>query len=134
VVIEVSSDRSRYFSVSLFRITKLKFPDYYSPFFLDDLDWPEKGKLMAGFSTKQLEEIDNYSASISWHYETEESLAGLLEEIKIQLIKVGLPTLEFAKEHGPRELETFAIVQEIKKKSQQLYLQQLDPISRFPLE
>lgn len=134
VIIEVFSDRKLYASTSLFRLTKLKFPSYYAPFFLDNLDWPEKGRLMASFSTEQLGEIDKYLESIHWYYDSEESLVGLLEEVKVQLINVGLPTFSFVNDNGVKEIKSFDLSLEMKRKSNQLYLMQLNSISRFPME
>ena len=100
VFAEVFRDKKLFFSISLFRLTQKKFPSYYGPFFFDDLDWTEKGRLMASFSTKQLEEIDKYLESIHWHYNSEESLIELLYEIKIQLINVGFTNDFLRKREG----------------------------------
>jgi hypothetical protein len=134
VIVEAGSDKAKYGSVSLFRLTKLKFPTYYSPFFLDDLDWPGKSALMASFSASQLEEIDNYLDSIDWYYDSEASLVALLHEIAIQVKQVGLPTIGFVKELVVNGLESYNLSLEMKRKANQLYLLQLDPGSAFPNE
>ncbi|RZL05415.1 MAG: hypothetical protein EOO89_26520 [Pedobacter sp.] len=115
-------------------MTTLKFPSYYSPFFRDDLEWSEKGELMASFSSGQLEEIDQYLKSIHWYYDSEEALIKLLDEIKTQLIVVGLPTIKFVKENAAKELDYYTLRLEMRTKSSQLYLMQLDPKSRFPVD
>ena len=134
VFIGISNEAKVESTSTLFRLTKLKFPSYYGPFFLDDLDWAEKGRLMGSFSSKQVEEIDSYLESIQWHYDSEESLVNLLNEIKTQLINVGLPTLNFFIENEVKDIEPFSLRLKIKKRSNQLYVKQLDPISRFPIE
>ena len=133
VDIEMSGN-NLFFSHSLFRITKLKFPPYYSPFFQYKLDWEEKGNLMASFSEEQVAEIDKYVESIQWHYSSEESLVELLEELKIQLCIVGLPAMDLAKEHTINQRESFEYTGIFTGKLKELYLMQLPPISRFPIE
>jgi len=132
VIIEVSSATNAKCDVSLFRMTKLKFPAHYGPFFLDNLDWPEKGALMASFSPQQVDEIDKYLASILWYYDSEESLVNMLREIKAQIINVGFPTISFMKERYHQNLDSSQHSFEMQKKSKGLYLDQLDLISRFP--
>ena len=101
---------------------------------LYDLGWPEKGDLMASFSAKQLEEIDKYLESINWYYDSEASLIALLHEMGTQLVTVGLPTIDSIKHYEVKDLESFSLSREMKRKSNQLYLMQLDPVSRFPNE
>ncbi len=127
-------DQKINYSIPLFRLTKESFPVFYGPFFLDKLSWTEKSNLMAGFTDKQLSEIDNYSESIKWYYDSEESLINLLNEVKEQLINVGLPTIDFVKNHQAADIETSNLNLEIRAKAQELYLMQLDPSSRFPTD
>lgn len=87
---------------------------------------------MAGFSAEQVEEIDKYLESIDWYYDSEESLTGLLHEVSIQLMNVALPTFDFAKNYIDKESDSFDLRSEMKKKSNQLYLIQLDSTARFP--
>lgn len=130
----VSNEVSLIFTENLFRITQLKFPIYYAPFFLDKLDWSAKGSLMANFSPNQLQEIDKYLESIFWEYDSEESLINLLQEIKTQLINVGLPTLNYVKERFRIDSDMSNLSSSMKKLTKQIYLEQLNPISRFPIE
>jgi hypothetical protein len=134
VIIGISNDAGFECTEKLFRITQMKFPVYYAPFFLDKQDWPAKEILMSGFSPKQLEEIDKYLDSISWQYDSEQSLINLLEEIKTQLINVGLPTINYMKERLLKDSDMSSLSLGMKKIAKQLYLEQLNPISRFPVE
>lgn len=130
----VSLDRSIGCSIPLFRLTKEPFPVFYGPFFLDKLSWPEKCSLMASFTEKQLSEIDNYLQSIKWSYNSEESLINLLNEVKDQLINVGLPTVDYFRDFEEADLMTVYLDQQIRDKISQFYLLQLDNSSRFPLD
>lgn len=134
VIIGVINGVSHECTEKLFRITQVKFPTFYAPFFLDELDWSAKGSLMASFSQKQLEEIDKYLDSISWQYDSEESLINLLQEIKTQLINVGLPTISYVKERFLKNGDMSSLSLNMKKLAKELYLEQLNPISRFPIE
>ncbi len=107
---------------------------FYGPFFLEQLSWTEKTNLMASFTDEQLSEINNYSKSINWYYDSEESLIKLLNEIKDQLINVALPTIAIVQNYQITDLESLNLNHEIRKIVQQLYLVQLDPSSRFPTD
>lgn|GEM_PF-2135548 len=135
VYLEVGSlEREINVSIPLFRLTKEPFPVFYGPFFIDKLSWTEKSNLMANFTDEQLSKIDNYSKSLNWYYNSEESLINLLNEVKEQLINVGLPTIDFAKNYQVADLKTLNLNSEIRKKIKQLYLMQLDSSSRFPTD
>lgn len=119
-------------SILLHRITKMKFPPYYAPFFKDKLDWSEKESLMKSFSEHEIGEIDKYVDSISWHYASEEELISLLGELTEQIIRVGLPAIENAKFLVIKKLDSFAFSNELRMITGRLYLKQLEPKSRFP--
>ena len=89
---------------------------------------------MASFTEKQLSEIDNYLQSIKWSYNSEESLINLLNEVKDQLINVGLPTVDYFRDFEEADLMTVYLDQQIRDKINQFYLLQLDNSSRFPLD
>jgi len=127
-------DRKINISIPLFRVTHVRFPVFYGPFFLEQLSWTEKTNLMASFTDEQLSEINNYSKSINWYYDSEESLIKLLNEIKDQLINVALPTIAIVQNYQITDLESLNLNHEIRKIVQQLYLVQLDPSSRFPTD
>ena len=111
-----SSDRKIVDSIPIFRPTKVTFPAFYGPFFLDNLDWTQKSNLMSSFTDEQLSEID------------EESLISILNEARDQVIKVVLPTIDFAKNFQLADLETFNLMHEMRKQKDRLYLMQLDPL------
>ena len=135
VYLEIFSfDRKIDDSIPLFRLTKEPFPIFYGPFFQDKLSWPEKNSLMASFTDKQLSEIDKYSRSIKWYYDSEQSLISLLNEVKEQLMNVGIPAIDFFKNYQLAEMETLNLNLAIRTKVRQLYLKQVDPSSRFPAD
>ena len=119
-------------TVLLHRITNKKFPSRYAPFFQDTLEWTEKSKLMQSFSETEMNEIDSYLDSISWKYKKEEELITILQELKDQIIKVGVPTISMAESLVNKELDSFDFSNEMRKYSSQLFLSQLKPDSRFP--
>ena len=121
-------------SFPLHRLTKLPFPSYYGPFFLDQLSWTEKSDLMRSFTDTQVLEIDKYRDSLKWYYDSEESLIKLLNEVKEQLVNVALPTIDFAKNYATEELDPKDLDRELRKKAIELYLVQLEFTSRFPTE
>lgn len=123
-----SSDRKIVDSIPIFRPTKVTFPAFYGPFFLDNLEWIQKSNLMSSFTDEQLSEIDNYTKSINWYYDGEESLISILNEARDQVIKVVLPTIDFAKNFQLADLETFNLMHEMRKQKDRLYLMQLDPL------
>ena len=126
-----SSDRKIVDSIPIFRPTKVTFPAFYGPFFLDNLDWIQKSNLMSSFTDEQLSEIDNYTKSINWYYDDDngsESLISILNEARDQVIKVVLPTIDFAKNFQLADLETFNLMHEMRKQKDRLYLMQLDPL------
>ena len=131
--IEVESfDKRTIISFPLHRLTKLPFPSYYGPFFLDQLSWTEKSDLMRSFTAAQVLEIDKYRDSMKWYYDSEESLIKLLNEVKEQLVNVALPTIDFANTYATEELETKDLNCAMRKKTSELYLVQLELTSRFP--
>jgi len=133
--LEVESfDKRTIISFPLHRVTKLPFPSYYGPFFLDQLSWTEKSDLMRSFTDMQVLEIDKYRDSLKWHYDSEESLIKILDEVKEQLVNVALPTIDFANTFKPEELEAKNLDLEMRKKASELYLMQLELTSRFPTE
>ncbi|MBK8674199.1 MAG: hypothetical protein IPN93_14850 [Bacteroidetes bacterium] len=83
---------------------------------------------MSSFTDEQLSEIDNYTKSINWYYDGEESLISILNEARDQVIKVVLPTIDFAKNFQLADLETFNLMHEMRKQKDRLYLMQLDPL------
>ncbi len=133
-IIGVSIEARHTCTEKLFRITQEKFPNYYAPFFLDTLTWPEKCDLFASFSQKQLTRIDKYLDSRSWLYDSEESLINLLQEISVQIINVGLPALNYTKEQFHKGEDMSSLSAGMKNLAKQLYLEQLNPLSRFPIE
>jgi hypothetical protein len=121
-------------SFPLHRLTKVKFPTYYGAFFLDQLSWTEKSNLMSSFNETQVIEIDKYRDSLKWFYDSEESLIKILNEVKEQLVNVGLLTIDFANNYTKEELKTTDLNREMRNKASELYLEQLELASRFPAE
>lgn len=121
-------------SILLHRPTTLKFPSHYAPFFQDKLDWPEKSVLMQSFSKQEKKEIDEYINSIGWKYHNEEELISLFEELKDQILKVGIPTLNDAEYLDKKDSNSFSFSDKMRKHSNRLYLSQLNSESRFPEE
>ncbi len=87
---------------------------------------------MQSFSETEMNEIDSYLDSISWKYKKEEELITILQELKDQIIKVGVPTISMAESLVNKELDSFDFSNEMRKYSSQLFLSQLKPDSRFP--
>ena len=121
-------------SVLLHRPTTLKFPSHYAPFFQDKLDWPEKSALMQSFSKQETEEIDEYINSISWKYNNEVELTSLFEELKDQILKVAIPTLDIAEYLDKNDSNSFSFSDKMRKHAKRLYLSQLNAESKFPEE
>lgn len=119
-------------TILLHRPTIIQFPSHYAPFFQDKLDWTEKSILMQSFSDEEKKEIHNYLDSISWKYHNEEELVTLFQELKNQIIEVGIPTLKEVKGLVNNGLNSFSLSDEMRKHSSRLYLRQLNPESRFP--
>lgn len=92
---------------------------------LSQLGFRKKGAIFT-------KEIDKYLDSISWKYKKEEELINLLQELKDQIIKVGIPTISMAENLVNKGLDSFNLSNEMRKYSNQLFLSQLKPDSRFP--
>ncbi|MFT5157090.1 MAG: hypothetical protein ACI83I_001646 [Bacteroidia bacterium] len=117
-------------SFKIYRITNNTFPDYYSPFYKEELDWTVKSELLLNFSQEQTKEIDDYLNSQEWFYNNEEQLAQILNGINDQIIKVVLPVMDYALKIESKS--SFAIRKELIDYKDALYLKQLTPEARFP--
>ena len=122
------------FSITLFRLTKEIFPSIYGPFFQDKLTWTEKSDLMRTYNEDQISEIDKYRHSLNWYYDTEQSLIEILNEVKEQVINVAVPTIVFGIAYIRDDLDIKFLYRKMSKHSTELYLNQLDIDSRFPLD
>jgi hypothetical protein len=135
VDLEIESfDKGINISFPLNRLTKVPFPSYYGPFFLDKISWEEKTALMNSFTDIQILEIDRYRNSLNWYYDSEESLIQILNEVKEQLIKVALPTIDFVNDYLRKNPDSKNLYRMIRKKSEEFYLMQLEFTSRYPTD